>query len=459
MIRQFIGRILGRGPASQNASRQATVYKGSELGIDPGQISRAAQQTCDGLHQAGFKAFIVGGGVRDLLANLKPKDFDVATDATPDEVVKLFRRARIIGRRFRIVHVIFGREVIEVTTFRGAQENAETDDHGRVLRDNVWGDHVQDAMRRDFTVNALYYDPIADQVVDYHDGVRDMRKKKLRMIGDPETRYREDPVRMLRVVRFAAKLGFDIEANTKKPLTELAPLISNVPQARLFEEILKLLLSGSSIACLHELRAAGLHQGLLPLLDVILEQPDGERFVTEALKRTDERIAAGKGVSPGFLFGTLLWQQVNERWQQAQTAGEHRIPALMAAIDSVLDEQAKKLAIQKRFTSDMREIWSLQPRFERRNGQAPFRLFEHMRFRAAYDFLLLRCDTGEVPAELGKWWTDFQECTAEQRRDMVANAPTSGPKRRNRSRRSRNSNSASSRTSGNGAPAADTSTG
>lgn len=437
MIRQLFTRILGRGPAAQNSAREPRRYSGQQLGIDPTQISKAARQTCDGLHAAGFKAYIVGGGVRDLLAGLRPKDFDVATDATPEEVVKLFRRARLIGRRFRIVHVMFGREVIEVTTFRGAQENAETDDHGRVLRDNVWGSHAEDAMRRDFTVNSLYYDPIDDEVVDYHNGVNDMQRKKLRMIGDPETRYREDPVRMLRAVRFAAKLGFTIETDTGKPLSRLAPLISNVPKARLFDEMLKLLLSGNALACVHQLRDAGLHHGLLPLLDVILEQPDGELFVTEALRRTDERIAAGKGVSPGFLFGTLLWQQVNQRWEAGLAAGEHRIPALMQAIDSVLDEQARELAIQKRFTSDMREIWSLQPRFERRKGQAPFRLLEHMRFRAAYDFLLLRCDTGGAPAELGKWWTDFQDCSPEQRREMINNAPSPGPRRRNRGRRRR----------------------
>ncbi len=439
MIRRIIGKMFRRGPASQKANKQARQYSGKELGISPDDISSAALKTCRGLNEAGFQAYVVGGSVRDALTQLQPKDFDVATDATPEEVVKLFRRARIIGRRFRIVHVIFGRETIEVTTFRGLQTDAETDDHGRVLRDNVWGDHAQDASRRDFTINALYYDPIADRIIDYHDGVRDMQKKTLRMIGDPETRYREDPVRMLRVVRFSAKLGFDIESDTRRPLSELAPLISNVPKARLFDEILKLLLSGSSLACVHQLRNQGLHHGLLPLLDVILEQPDGERFVTEALKRTDERIAQNKGVSPGFLFATLLWQQVNQRWQEGLAQGEHRIPALMAGIDSVLDEQAKELAIQKRFTSDMREIWSLQPRFERRNGQAPFRLLEHMRFRAAYDFLLLRCDTDGAEAELGKWWTDFQDADAQTRREMVANAPKTGQKRRSRSRRRRKS--------------------
>lgn len=433
MIRNFLGRLFGRKRAGDQPRR----YRATDLGINPSEVSSAAMRTCETLQQAGFKAFVVGGGVRDLIAGLKPKDFDVSTDATPEQVVKLFRRARLIGRRFQIVHVIFGRETIEVSTFRSLQTNAETDDHGRVLRDNVWGSQTDDAARRDFSINALYYDPIGDEILDFHNGVADMRNKVIRMIGDPATRYREDPVRMLRTARFAAKLSFEVEPATRAPMLELAPLISNVPKARLFDEMLKLLMSGNALDCLHELRRAGLHHGLLPLLDVILEQPDGERFISAALSRTDERIARGKTVSPGFLFGTLLWQQVNQRWEQRVAAGEHKIPALMEAIDSVLDEQAGQLAIQKRFTADMREIWSLQPRFEKRAGQAPYRLIEHMRFRAAYDFLLLRCATGNADEALGKWWTDFLDGDPVARETLVNNAPSAAGRRRPRNRRRR----------------------
>ncbi len=455
MIRNFIGRMFGRGRTKgrNRGRKEAHRYRAADLGIDHADVSSAAMRTCEGLQKAGFKAYIVGGGVRDAIANLKPKDFDVSTDATPQEVVKLFRRSRLIGKRFQIVHVIFGRETIEVSTFRSPQANAETDDHGRVLRDNVWGTHPEDAARRDFSINALYYDPIADEVLDFHDGVADMKAKIIRMIGDPATRYREDPVRMLRTARFAAKLGFEVEPATRAPMLELAPLISNVPKARLFDEMLKLLTSGNALSCLHELRRAGLHKGMLPLLDVVLEQPDGERFIAEALSRTDDRIARGKTISPGFLFATLLWQQVNQRWQAAVAGGEHRIPALMDAIDSVLDEQAGQLAIQKRFTSDMREIWSLQPRFEKRNGQAPYRLIEHMRFRAAYDFLILRCDTDNADPELGRWWHDFLDGDPDARDALVQNAPAAGPRKRSRRRRKpRSARSADAGASASAAP-------
>ncbi len=435
MIRKLIGRIFRRGakpPPSHRA--QLHRYRGQELGMHRADLPSSAIRTCETLQQAGYQAFVVGGGVRDLLVGKKPKDFDVATDATPQDVQKLFRRARLIGRRFQIVHVVHGREVIEVSTFRALQTDAETDQHGRVLRDNVWGNQEQDAARRDFTVNALYYDPVSDHVLDYHDGVRDLKAKTIRMIGDPAARYREDPVRLLRVARFAAKLGFTIEPGTRAPMRSLAPLISNVPSARLFDEMLKLLLSGHALDSLHQLRTEGLAHGLLPLLDVILEQPDGERFIANALARTDERIAAGRPVSPGFLFATLLWQHVRTRWDQRRAAGENDIPALMAAIDDALDAQSDKLAIQKRYVSDMREIWGLQPRFDRRTGQAPFRLIEHLRFRAGYDFLLLRCESGETPAEVGEWWTRFAEGEPAQRAELVAQAPAASAARRRRRR-------------------------
>jgi len=391
------------------------------------------------LQQAGFKAFVVGGAVRDLLLGIKPKDFDVATNATPEEVKRLFRRAFIIGRRFQIVHVIFGQELIEVTTFRGsAMEGALKDEHGRVLRDNTFGEQHEDAVRRDFTINAMYYDPSTQTVLDYHGGIADIKNKTLRIIGVPEARYREDPVRMLRVVRFAAKLNFKIAAETRKPISVMAPLINNVPSARVFDEMLKLLMSGHAMACLRQLREEGLHHGLLPLLDVVLEQPLGEKFVTLALSNTDERIRQGKPVSPGFLFAALLWHQVLEKWQGYQAAGELTIPALHLAADDVLDGQAEQLALQRRITSDMRDIWAMQPRFLRRVGRSPYKLLEHPRLRAGYDFLLLRCASGEIEEELGTWWTSFMLADEEDREILMNTQQTSlAPSSANKKRRRR----------------------
>ena len=449
MIRRLIDRLLNRKTRGPRAAirEKAREYKGSELGVIHGAISDAAFRTCETLQKAGHQAFVVGGGVRDLLLGLRPKDFDVATDATPEQVRSLFRRSRVIGRRFQIVHVMFGRETIEVSTFRAIQDEAETDEHGRVLRDNVWGTQPEDAARRDFTINALYYDPLADRILDYHDGVRDLKKRSLRIIGDAEQRFREDPVRMLRVARFVAKLGFSIEPRTRTPIRALAPLISNIPSARLFDEMLKLLVSGHAMACLHELRREGLHHGLMPMLDMILEQPDGERFVTTALERTDQRVLAGKPISPGFLFASLLWQPVRIRWQQAVAAGAPAIPALSDAIDAVLDEQAEKLAIQRRHIADMREIWMLQPRFERRTGRTPYALLEHIRLRAGYDFLVLRCDAGELPAELGDWWTEFLDAAPDERTALIAraseNGSGTGPRKRRRRSRGRGRSDAS----------------
>ena len=441
MIHRLVRRVqslLSRSPRLRKTPRRIPA---TEHRIDREKVPRSALRTCETLQAAGHRAYLVGGAVRDLLLGIEPKDFDVATDATPEQVKSHFRRAIIIGRRFRLVHVMFGSEAIEVSTFRAYDiGSGDTDEHGRVLADNVFGEQYEDAARRDFTINALYYDPSTGEVLDYHDGVRDIRKRRLRMIGDPETRYREDPVRMLRAVRFAAKLGFEIDAATRAPIARMASLIENVPAARVFDEMLKLLMSGHAVACISRLRAEGLHHGLLPLLDVILEQPKGERFVMLALARTDERARSGKRVAPGFLFATLLWHEVLTKWNARVAAGEHKMPALEAAIDQVLETQTEKLAIQRRFTSDMREIWTLQPRFERRTGQAPLRLLEHLRLRAGYDFLLIRCAAEEAAAELGEWWTRFIHGSEEQRAELMQEAskthaaPSSRRRRRPRRR-------------------------
>jgi poly(A) polymerase len=440
MIKRVIERVTTLFKRRPPRPREPKRIGAADHGINQELVARSALRVCETLQKAGHRAYLVGGAVRDLLLGIAPKDFDVATDATPEQVKLHFRRAIIIGRRFRLVHVMFGQETIEVSTFRALDNpDRKTDAHGRVLADNLFGEQIEDAARRDFSVNALYYDPSTREVIDYHDGVKDLRRKRLRMIGEPETRYREDPVRMLRAVRFAAKLGFEIDEATREPIPRLAVLIENVPAARLFDEMLKLLSSGHSVACITRLRMEGLHHGLLPLLDVILEQPAGERFVLQALARTDERVRAGKSISPGFLFATLLWHDVLVKWNARTARGEHRIPALNNAIDDALDAQTEKLAIQRRFVSDMREIWGLQPRFERRSGRSPFRLLEHLRFRAGYDFLLLRAAADEVPAELADWWTRFAHAGMEEREALLQEATLGSPegagkKRRRRSR-------------------------
>lgn len=454
MIRKLLRRVFKK-PARTPHHTPTKAAKVAELpvsvhGIRREQVSSAARRTCETLQKAGFKAYVVGGAVRDLLLGVEPKDYDVATDATPDQVRVLFRRARIIGRRFQIVHVMFGQELIEVSTFRAAHDqNTITDEHGRVLHDNVWGSQAEDAARRDFTANALYYDPHREVVLDYHHGVDDIKKKTLRMIGDPRTRYREDPVRMLRAVRLAAKLGIRIDPATEAPIREMAELLENVPAARLFDEMLKLLTSGHAVACIKRLRNAELHHGLLPLLDVILDQPMGEKFVMLSLANTDERVRAGKTTSPGFLFATLLWHEVLANWEIRKKRGELPTPALFEAMDEILDQQAEKLAITRRIAGDIKDIWLLQPRFEKRSGRQPMRLLDQPRFRAGYDFLLLRAQSGEVPMELADWWTAFHDADFAERETMLL--PDTDPKKKRRRRRSNSKKSAGPESSGEAA--------
>ena len=428
MIKRFIRRVFGL------PSETLIRVPRDKHGVARERLSPAAAKVCSVLREAGFSAYVVGGAVRDLLLGITPKDFDVATNARPEEVKPLFRRAIIIGRRFRLVHVMLSGETVEVSTFRSADgDTSDKDEHGRVLRDNVYGTQEGDALRRDFTVNALYYDAATEEVIDFHGGLADLKKRLLRVIGDPETRYREDPVRMLRAVRLAAKLGLTLEADTREPIRELAPLMERVPPARLFDEMLKLLLSGHASACLRQLREVGLHKGLLPLLDVILEQPLGERFVTLALAQTDERVLSGKPVSPAFLFAALLWHEVLAAWKTRQARGERAVPALETAMDQVLDTQCAKLAITRRLTATMREVWSMQPRFEGRSGNRAYRLLESPRFRMAYDFLALRAASGEVPAEMEEWWRSFQSADADSRKAMLL--PDTGARKRRRRRR------------------------
>jgi len=436
MIKKLFKHVFGKMGGS-NASGNCRVIRFSEHHVSREGISYGARKVTDGLQAAGYSAFVVGGAVRDLLLDRHPKDFDVATDATPEEVRRVFRRSRIIGRRFRLVHVMFGEETVEVSTFRRMIEaqDAETDEHGRLLRDNEFGDQEQDAARRDFTANALFYDPATQEIYDYHRGYADIRANMLRMIGDPEVRYREDPVRMLRAVRLSSKLGMKLDRATAAPIAALKGLLDNVPQARLLDEMLKMLLSGHSVEGVKKLRAMNLHQGLLPMLDVILAQPLGEKFVMLALKNTDQRIREDKPVSPAFLFATLLWHEVLTAWKARQEAGERPIPALHEAMDAVLDRQREQLAIPRRYDAVMKEIWLLQPRLEQRSGQRPYRLLELPRFRAAYDFLLLRCESGVVDGELGLWWDEFQEASHERRAEMLLPETGGGTKKRRRRRK------------------------
>ncbi|MFO1338949.1 MAG: polynucleotide adenylyltransferase PcnB [Burkholderiaceae bacterium] len=465
MIRKFIDKLLGKPAAGDKPAAPAKAARiplgkrvevpVAEHGIDPLLLDDRAVRVVTTLQDAGYEAYIVGGAVRDLLVGRRPKDFDVATNATPEQVKGLFRRAFIIGRRFRIVHVIHGRgrdhEVIEVSTFRaymdasaaeqvGGNEKTSKDEiagkshvvdaSGRVLRDNVWGPQIEDAARRDFTVNAMYYDPRSQTVVDYHHGLKDAKAQTLRMIGDPETRYREDPVRIIRVVRFAAKLGFTIEAKTQKPIKAMSALLANVPASRLFDEMIKLLQTGHALDSLAELKKQGLDRGLFPVLDAVLANaPAGsprEKFVHLALADTDRRVAEGKAVAPSFMLACMLWHDVQAQWTKAREQGEHPMPALGQAIDAVFDARIGDISGRGKLATDMREIWLMQPRFERRNGNAPYGLVEQPRFRAGFDFLRLRADAGEAEAELAEWWEDFSLGDDAEREALVEAVRESG---------------------------------
>jgi len=439
MIARFLGRVFSGGLFKRGRPK---VIPLAAHGIARESISACALRTTQTLQGRGYAAYVVGGAVRDLLLGREPKDFDVATSATPEEVRQLFRRSRVIGRRFRLVHVMCGAETVEVSTFRGTNggddgDDRVSDEHGRLLRDNVFGSQEQDATRRDFSVNALFYDPATQEIHDYHDGVADLRKGRLRLIGDPETRFREDPIRMLRAVRFAASCGLELEARTRAPVRRLAGLLANVPPARLLDEMLKLLLSGHAVQGVTELRREGLHHGVLPLLDVIMNQPQGELFVMLALGNTDERILADKPVSPGFLFAALLWHEVLAAWRECEARGEQAVPALHLAMERVLQAQREKLAIPHRFSADMVEIWSMQPRFLQRFGRRPWRLLEHLRFRAGYDFLRLRCESGELPRDIAEWWSRFQHAGDADREQMLVREGAAPARRRRRRRRRR----------------------
>lgn len=405
----------------------------SQHKIPTKDISQAAAKVIDQLQASGYAAYIVGGGVRDLLLNNHPKDFDVATDATPEEVRSIFRSSRIIGKRFRIVHVRFGREMIEVTTFRGhhAESNSEGEasqsDQGVILRDNVYGDIESDAIRRDLTVNALYYDPNKGHILDFTGGMKDLADRTIRVIGEPEVRYKEDPVRMLRAVRFAAKLGFHIHPDTDAPIHAHADYLAHIPAARLFEEVLKLFMSGQGTATLTQLRDHNLFEFLFPGTEERLKTNNkfDIEFVTHAIINTDKRIRQGKRVTPAFIYAAFLWLPLNAVMRELTV--EHKLSpydAMQRAAQGVISQQLACTSIPKRFLVAMREIWSLQLRLPKRDGKKAYAVLEHPRFRAAYDFLLLREQAGEKMDGLGLWWTKFQSADAESRETMLSDLKT-----------------------------------
>jgi poly(A) polymerase len=423
------------------SSSKPLVIKREDHTISRKQISQQALKVLYGLKEAGFEAYLVGGCVRDLLLGHEPKDFDVATNASPEQVHKLFRKSRLIGRRFKLVHVGFGREVIEVATFRAPPETDQhIDEQGKITRDNVFGTLEQDAWRRDFTINALYYNIDDFSIVDYTGGIADLEAGKIRLIGDVETRYREDPVRMLRAIRFVGKLGLVLDEETERWIPKLASLLSDIPAARLFDETLKLYLSGNA-AVTHELLCHyHIFEQLFPQTDAVLHtEVDNfpRTLLIKALENTDERIDAGKPVTPAFLFAALLWEPVRQRWQEYIAHRIPAIPALQKAAGDVIAEQYRRVAIPKRFSLITKDIWVLQTRLEQRFGKRPYRVLEHPKFRAGYDFLLLRAESGEPVADLGQWWDEFQVAD-EQGRGRLINSvsnPVKKPKSRRRRRR------------------------
>ncbi|MFW5444130.1 MAG: polynucleotide adenylyltransferase PcnB [Methylococcaceae bacterium] len=407
-------------------SDQVRVYSRSEHNISRSQISENALKVLYRLNNSGYDAYLVGGCVRDLLLGCEPKDFDVATDASPEEVRKVFRNCRLIGRRFRLAHIYFGREIIEVATFRSS-ENGNDDEQrvhedGRLLRDNVFGSIEEDVLRRDFTVNALYYNVRDFSVSDYIGGMEDHSAGVLKLIGDPVTRYKEDPVRMLRAVRFAVKLGFSLDASCEKPLYELAPLLGAIPAARLYDEALKLFLSGKGLQTFEMLRHYGLFSMLFPQANQSLEIEDHDFprvFIAKALANSDQRIADNKSVTPYFLLSVFLWESVQSLAKDKVSQGDDESVAYQNAASEVISLQVKSISLPKRITQSMREVWVLQLRFSRRIGVKPYRLLSHTRFRAAYDFLLLRSETGGAEKELAEWWTKFQDATEAEQKKMT----------------------------------------
>lgn len=418
-------------------NRQPTVYSRSEHCISRAQISENALKVLYRLKKSDYQAYLVGGCVRDLLLGREPKDFDVATDARPEDVKRIFRNCRLIGRRFRLAHIYFGRDIVEVATFRGSEKGDRVVKNGRLIRDNVYGTIEEDAWRRDFSVNALYYNIRDFSLVDYVGGMADHRVGSLRLIGDPEERYREDPVRMLRAIRFATKLGFNIHRSCALPIKDFSFLLRGVPPPRLYEEVLKLFLSGCAVQTFEQLRHYNLFKVLFPETDKCLETPIDNFpliFIAKALENADRRLAEGKTVTPYFLFAIFLWEPLRVVVDQKIKLGQHESSAFHEAVGEVISRQVKFLSIPRRVSAQIREVWHLQWAFKKTVGGAPYGLLTRPRFRAAYDFFVLRSKTGEADPQLAEWWTTFQEASEDDQKKMTLG--TKG-RQKKRSRRKR----------------------
>ncbi|WP_448214212.1 polynucleotide adenylyltransferase PcnB [Colwellia sp. MEBiC06753] len=432
---------------TQNAGQFPIVFSRDQHNVSRKLISDNALKVLYRLQKGGFEAYLVGGGVRDMLLGITPKDFDIATNATPEQIKALFRNCRLIGRRFRLAHIVFGRDIIEVATFRGHHESADEQQKnckktskqssdGMLLRDNIYGSIEEDAERRDFTINALYYNVANFNVYDFAGGVADINKRQIRLIGDPETRYREDPVRMLRAVRFATKLDMHISSETEAPISKLASLLGNIPPARMFEEFLKLFISGKAVANFTMLRDYGLFKYLFPLVEQHLAEPNNKystAFITLAMTNTDARINNEQRVTPAFLLAAMLWYPLEKQVQQLKNTTQLTPQdAFFGALHEVMSEQQRSIAIPKRFQAPMKDIFILQDKLARRDGKRAYKTFEHPKFRAGYDFLLLRgeIEGGEVET-LAKWWTDFQAANQELQQMMIKSLPSPRSPRRN----------------------------
>jgi poly(A) polymerase len=438
---KFFKKILRQKTSTPTIPLEKFCIPRNQHHISKTEISSNALQVINHINHHGFQAYLVGGSVRDLLLRKIPKDFDVATNATPQQVKKLFRNARIIGRRFKIVHITFYREIIEVSTFRSnaPDEQQLTNDHGMVIRDNVFGTLEEDAWRRDFTINSLYYDAITGSIVDYTNGYTDVKNKQIRMIGEPEKRYQEDPVRMLRAVRFAAKLHFDIHPDTASPIYSMSSLIQKVSNARLFDEVTKIWQCHESSKAFQLLQKFNIFDKLFPsTANSFKTNPCALKLVEIALENTDLRIRDQKPTTPAFIYAILLWFPMREFSLELQETEElHPLAALEKAMGKIIIEQCKIISIPKRFTQIIREIWLLQFRFEKRVGLKPMQLVQHPRFRAAYDFMGLRALAGDESIELADWWTRFQDADEVQQLEMIAevNPSPSNPKKRRRKRK------------------------
>ena len=384
-------------------------------------ISDSALDTLKILKKNNFDAFIVGGAIRDILMGYKPKDFDIATNATPEQVRSIFKKSRIIGRRFKLVHVIYGREIIEVSTFRAKPRQKIQMSNG-VLKDNEYGSIKEDAERRDFTINALYYDVEDKNLIDFYGGLRDIQDNQLRLIGKPKLRYKEDPIRILRAIRFAAKLKMEIHSETLNEIRSSIDLLKSIPYSRLFDEVMKFFLTGHAQESMVLFKKYNLSNIYFPSLEN--NNKIFNNFLLQALENTDLRIKNDQSVSPGFLLAVFLWHDVDELFKKYKKKFPHPSLALNKAIDDVFHEQARIFPIQKRFSIAMSEIWRLQPKFNSTSSKKIYRLLGHPRFRASYDFLLLRCQTLEISESIALWWTKFIESNKENQDLLITNKKT-----------------------------------